>query len=132
MTGAAAGGRLHAADPLLSHLAGREALLADDDVVTAPFGENHGRFDLLRVVIEKPAGSVTAFASLLVGGGGVDHVPVRPGTGPLQQQHDHQLGGDHVLHVQGAPTPDEAVHKRPREGRVRPAGRVGGDHVGVP
>ncbi len=80
----------------------------------------------------------------------------RPDTGPVRParllvreegQHDvarglaagaHPLPYDreghrvHVLHVDGAPAPDTAVRDLPGERVVRPVGRVGRDHVGVP
>ena len=84
----------------------------------------------LRVVLVHPVDAGVA-PRLFIRQGQEDHVSVQGDAVALEEQERHELHDRHALHVQRAPSPDDAVADSAGEGRLLPKGRLGGHHVGV-
>ena len=121
-------------DPLLGDLDRVEAAIADGDRVPADLVERGRRSPALRVVeelgtpLDEPASAVLA-TGLLVRDRGEDDVAPQLRPGRPQGQHDRQLHGHHVLHVDRAAAPHHAVDQITPEWIARP--RLGVDRHDV-
>src|SRR5260221_4632909 len=71
-------------------------------------------------------------ACLLVGYGSQDDVALELCSSALEQHQGHEAHRHHVLHIDGAPTPDAAVVLIGGEGAVEPPLGIGGHHVQMP
>ena len=132
VAGLALGGQLQ---PARAALPGRDGV--ERHAGSCVEGEGAGLADALRAALEElgvlvgeEAGAVVR-AGLLVGGVGDDDVAARAyaRTGPgADDGEDHRV---HVLHVDGAAPPHDAVADLAGEGVHGPVGRLGGHHVEV-
>ena len=125
-----AGDDRHPRATLLTRLAEVEALAGDVDGVAAALVDRDLGVDQVAVVLPHPGRAVAA-AGLLVGEGAHDQVAVERQAHPLDQQHDQQFGGDEVLGIDRAATPDHAVGDIGRERRVLPLVGFDRDDVAV-
>ena len=116
-------------DALLGDLDRVEAPAVERDRVAADLVEGGGRGSTVRVteelgaLLDESTGAVLA-AGLLIGDCGEDDVATKLGTGASQGQHDGKLHRHHVLHVDRAAAPDDAVDELAAERISRPGLRV--------
>ena len=123
-------------DALLGHLDRVEAPAVEGHRVAADLVERRGRGASGRVVeelgplLDEATGPVLA-TGLLVGDRGEDHVAAQVGAGASEGEHHGQLHRDHVLHVDRAAAPDDAVDELRAERVARPGLRVDRHDVDV-
>src|SRR5512132_380653 len=117
-------------DALLGHLDRVEGPAAQVQGGPADLAEGVPGPHLVGVVVDQP-GAAEGAAGLLVGHRGQLEVAGQRHPQPGQQPHHGHAHGHHLLHVDRAPAPDDAVVDLAGERRVAPAPGLGRDHVDV-
>ena len=97
----------------------------------AAFGDGELGVDLVEVLAHHEVDADAGRVGLLARFGEEDHVAIERHAAPLEQQHRHQVRGQHRLVVLGAASPDVAVLHHRAERIDRPLLALHADDVGV-
>ncbi len=140
------GHRAVAGGPAGAHPRPDDSLLRDLDGVDPPAADRHRvAADLVECrgggpaiagkeevrALRHPVSRTVRPARLFVGDRRKDQVAAPLTAGPLERQHDAQLHGDHVLHIDCAAPPDHAVDQLSAERVARPRLAVDRDDIHV-
>ena len=83
-------------------------------------------------MVDNPSRTVVPFTRLFVRRRGKDHIAIKRHPLSLEQEKYHELGGDHIFHIQRTAPPYVAVNQCAGEGRMRPVFWFDGDDIGMP
>src|SRR5258708_4561727 len=102
------------------------------DLETTPstFIERVLGLNQLWTMLNNPARTFMSTA-LLIGGGHIDDVALKPYTAALEKKHRHCLHSDHLLHIKGTATVNKAICDITREWVMRPLLRLYCDDIGM-
>src|SRR5260370_15221737 len=106
------------------------ALAIDLETTPSTFIERVLGLNQLWTVLNNPARTFMSTA-LLVGGGHIDDVALKPHTVALEKKHRHCLHGDHPLHIQPTPPLNKALTDLTPEWVMRPLLRLDCDDISM-